>query len=199
MNPEQPAARSKAAAPTAPRLSWTMQEVAGIGMSGVTVAQTIRSMSDADMPAAVKASCAARVANCDMYSSSRAMRRSRIPVREVIHSSEVSTIFSRSALVSTWDGRDDPVPRMTARLSLRVIEPLRRHIGSARNRRSQGGGRRDLQDLVMDPVVHTVAHEVQGHPHGILDGAHRRPAVTDDGGRPHPQERHPAILGVVDF
>ena len=33
-----------------------------------------------------------------------ATRRSRIPVRVRIHSSDVSTIFSRSAFVRTWLG-----------------------------------------------------------------------------------------------
>src|SRR5207247_6320422 len=176
-----------------------MQAVAGIGMSGVTVAQTIRSMSEADRWAEASASCAARVANCDMYSSSRAMRRSRIPVREVIQSSEVSTIFSRSALVSTRDGRAEPVPRMTARLSLRVIQPLRRHRATAWERRPRGLRRRDPQDLVVNPVVHPVAHEIQSDPYGVLDGAHGRPAVADDGGRPNAQKRHAAVLGIVDL
>src|SRR6267142_2310868 len=71
---------------------------------------------------------AARVANCDMYSSSCAMRRSRIPVREMIHSSEVSTILSRSAFVRTRAGRDEPVPRIMARLSPRVIETPQLHV-----------------------------------------------------------------------
>src|SRR6266571_248070 len=199
MNPEQPAARSKAAAPAAPRLLWTMQAVAGIGMSGVTVAHTIRSMSEADMRADSSASCAARVANCDMYSSARAMRRSRIPVRDLIQSSEVSTIFSRSALVSTRDGSAEPVPRMTARLSLRAIQLLRRHRAAARERRARSGRRRDPEDLVVDPIVDPVAHEVQRDPYRVLDGARRRPAVTDDRRRTHAQKRHASVLGVVDF
>jgi hypothetical protein len=33
------------------------------------------------------------------------MRRSRMPVREAIHSSLVSTSFSRSALVTIFSGR----------------------------------------------------------------------------------------------
>ena len=39
-----------------------------------------------------------------VVSSAAATRRSRIPVRLTIHSSEVSIIRSRSALVSTWAG-----------------------------------------------------------------------------------------------
>ena len=39
-----------------------------------------------------------------VVSFAAATRRSRMPVRVTIHSSEVSTIRSRSALVSTWAG-----------------------------------------------------------------------------------------------
>ena len=57
-----------------------------------------------------------------------AMRRSRMPVRWTIHSSEVSTIFSRSALVSRRSGSAQPVPAMTVpihfgrKISGRLIE-----------------------------------------------------------------------------
>src|SRR3972149_1473223 len=193
MNPEQPAARSKAAAPVAPRLFCTMQAVAGIGMSGVTVAQTIRSTPEAGRPADSRARSAARGADCDMYSSSRATRRSRMPVRVVIQSSDVSTILSRSRLVRTLSGSDDPVPRMTARLSPRIVVSLRRHPGPGRKGGPGLAGRRDREDLLVNPVVHAIAHEVQGHPHGGLDGANRGPAVTDDGRSAHPQERHPPV------
>ena len=40
------------------------------------------------------------------------MRRSLMPVRVVIHSSEVSTIFSRSALVRIFSGTYEPTPVM---------------------------------------------------------------------------------------
>jgi hypothetical protein len=40
----------------------------------------------------------------DVHSPSAAIRRSRMPVRVRIHSSLVSTIRSRSALVSTFSG-----------------------------------------------------------------------------------------------
>src|ERR671916_2803983 len=48
------------------------------------------------------------------------MRRSLIPVRLVIHSSEVSTIRSRSALVSTRSGTPIPQPVIAA---LRMVVP----------------------------------------------------------------------------
>ena len=43
-------------------------------------------------------------------SSSRATRRSRIPVRATIHSSEVSTIRDSSSFVRTYSGAFEPMP-----------------------------------------------------------------------------------------
>src|SRR2546428_9572126 len=199
MKPEQPAARSKAAAPVAPSLSWTMQAVAGIGMSGVTVAQMIRSTWEARRPAELSACSAARVANWDMYSSSAAICRSRMPVREAIHSSDVSTIFSRSAFVRTRSGRADPVPLMTARFSPRVIEPPHPQVRTGRKRRAPIAGRRHPENFVVDAVIHAVLHEFLRHAHRVLDGTHGRPSVADDRRRPDPQERHAAVLGIVHF
>src|SRR2546425_961604 len=199
MKPEHPAARSKAAAPAAPRLSWTMQAVAGIGMSGVTVAQMIRSTWEATRPADWSAASAARVANCDMYSSSFAMRRSRMPVRDVIHSSDVSTILSRSAFVRTRAGRDEPVPRMIARLSPRVIETLRLHVSAGPDSVGCAVPRSHPEDFVVDAIVHPGPDEILGHAHGVLDGPHGRSAVADDSGRPHTEKRHPPVFGVVDL
>ena len=76
----------------------------GKNMSGVTVATTIRSSSSADTPAMRSASLAAAAARSLVASFSAAIRRCRIPVRVVIHSSEVSTIFARSSFVSTRCG-----------------------------------------------------------------------------------------------
>ena len=47
------------------------------------------------------------------------MRRSRMPVRVTIHSSDVSTIFSNSALVRIRSGTYEPVPMIeTVRFGL---------------------------------------------------------------------------------
>ena len=73
-------------------------------MSGVMVATMIRSICSGVMPARSMASRAALVAMSEVNSSSAAMRRSLMPVRVVIHSSVVSTIFSRSALVRIRSG-----------------------------------------------------------------------------------------------
>ena len=60
-------------------------------MSGVTVAQMTRSISDGSAPASASASRTAGRAMSLSASSCVAIRRSRIPVRSRIHSSEVST------------------------------------------------------------------------------------------------------------
>ena len=62
------------------------------------------STSAGAMPARSRARRAAAVPMADDVSSAAAMRRSRMPVRVWIHSSLVSTSFSRSAFVSTFAG-----------------------------------------------------------------------------------------------
>jgi hypothetical protein len=104
MNPEQAASMSKAAARKAPSFAWTRQAVAGKSMSGVMVATMIRSICSAVTPARSIARCAARAAMSEVNSFLAAMRLSLMPVRVVIHSSVVSTNFSRSALVRILSG-----------------------------------------------------------------------------------------------
>ena len=89
----------------APSFFCTKQAVDGKNMSGVTVATMISSMSAAVTPAASMALRAALVAMSLVAISGPAMRRSLIPVREVIHSSEVSTILDMSSLVMMRSGR----------------------------------------------------------------------------------------------
>ena len=103
---------SNAAAFFAASLCWTKHAIAGIGWSGVTVATTITSTSLAEEPAAASACRAASTQKSERTSPSPATRRSLIPVRVVIQSSVVSSIFSRSAFVSTRAGRARPVPAM---------------------------------------------------------------------------------------
>jgi hypothetical protein len=88
----------------APIFFCTMQAVAGKNMSGVTVATMMSWMSSAVTPASAMARRAASEARSLVAWSAAAMRRSLMPVREVIHSSLVSTIFERSSLVSTFSG-----------------------------------------------------------------------------------------------
>ena len=62
------------------------------------------SMSSGARPAVRIARSAATAAIDAVVSFAAATRRSRMPVRVTIHSSDVSTIRSRSALVSTCAG-----------------------------------------------------------------------------------------------
>ena len=73
-------------------------------MSGVEVATMTTSSSAGSTPARSSAWRAAGIARSLAAWSSRAIRRSLMPVRVVIHSSFVSTIFSRSAFVRTRSG-----------------------------------------------------------------------------------------------
>src|SRR5205814_9954278 len=112
MKPEQAASKSNAAARRAPIFRCTRQAVEGKGMSGVIVATMMRSICSAVTAAFFSARKAAAAARSEVNSSLAASRRSFIPVREVIHSSEVSTIFSRSALVRILAGTYEPTPEI---------------------------------------------------------------------------------------
>ena len=75
-------------------------------MSGVMVASRMQSTSSGATPALSRHIRAASVdMNAVALSGSRRMRRSRMPVRDRIHSSFVSTSASRSAFVSRSGGR----------------------------------------------------------------------------------------------
>ena len=112
--PEQAAAKSNAQQPCAPSSRWISEAVEGKGMSGEIVEQMIRSRSVALIPAFSRAWREACTERVEVVSWGAAWRRSRMPVRSVIHWSEVSTIFSRSALVITFSGKAEPVPSTPA-------------------------------------------------------------------------------------
>ena len=95
--------------------SCTRQAVAGKTMSGVTVPTTMRSSSEAAMPRRSRASRAAGTQMALVGVPGSTMCRRSMPVRVRIHSSEVSTNFSRSALVSTRSGTNRPREVMRAR------------------------------------------------------------------------------------
>ena len=73
-------------------------------MSGVTVATISRSMSVPSLPACSSACCAAGSERSERACESAAIRRSRMPVRSMIHSSDVSTSFESSSFVTTRSG-----------------------------------------------------------------------------------------------
>ncbi len=108
---------SRAEAFHASRRRWTTDAVEGITESPLQVAKRIRSTSFTDLPAAANARWAATAASSEV--STWLIRRSLIPVRVVIHSSEVSTSCSRSWLVRTLGGMHLPQPVISAlRISL---------------------------------------------------------------------------------
>jgi hypothetical protein len=107
--PEHAAEMSYAAAFVAPSSACMSHAVDGSSRSGVAVDSTITSTSPGWMPARSMAMRLARAAISAAPMSASAMRRSRMPVRSKIHSSDVSTSFSMSAFVITRSGRYRPV------------------------------------------------------------------------------------------
>src|SRR5581483_9214161 len=95
-NPEQPPETSNPHAPVAPILFCTRQAVEGNIMSGVTVPTMIISTSLAAMPRMARHFFAASAQMSLTPSPLANTCRSRMPVRSTIHSSLVSTNFSRS-------------------------------------------------------------------------------------------------------
>ncbi|MEA3345305.1 MAG: hypothetical protein U9Q78_03535 [Chloroflexota bacterium] len=89
-------------------MATTKQAVAGKRCSGVIVATMIRSRSAGSKAPFFSACRAASLANEAVVSPSSAMRRSWMPVRSLIHPSEVSTMRLRSSLVSTRSGSAFP-------------------------------------------------------------------------------------------
>src|SRR6266446_562293 len=160
--PEQAASMSKAAARFAPIFCWTRHAVAGKGISGVIVAQMIKSISSSRTLACSIARRAASTARSEVHCQSAAMRRSLMPERVTIHSSVVSTIFSRSAFVTTRSGTYEPVPTMCTDLVGRFDRGLR------------------SCELVIQPLdvfdnvfVEVAFHKFGGDANGALDGLRR--------------------------
>lgn len=101
--------RSNAAALVAPMDDWTEHALPKTS-SGLEVARMTRSMSEGEMPAMSMARSDAVAAWLESVSPSAKICRFLMPVRAVIHSSVVSTSFSRSWLVRNVSGTDDPQP-----------------------------------------------------------------------------------------
>ena len=99
---------SKAKPCRMPRRFWISTAVAGKVLFGVEVASTIRSMSAGVRPALSSAARAAASPSEAVVSSSAAMWRWRMPVRWAIHSSEVSTMPSKSAFFMMRRGSAEP-------------------------------------------------------------------------------------------
>ena len=115
MNPLQAAFRS-IDMQVIPRSLAIIGAVAGAMRSGVVVARMSTSMSLGLTPASFIASVPARTASSRVELP---IRRSRIPVRSLIHSSEVSRVLERSSLVTMFSGR--PIPQPVKRTPIRDL------------------------------------------------------------------------------
>src|SRR5688572_7067778 len=171
---------SRAAACEASSFRCTVQAIEGRMRSGVTVATKMWSTSWTSTPAASSAFFAASVARSEFSWPGATMRRSRMPVRVTIHSSDVSTIFSRSALDSTRSGRARPVPAMVA---------PRRGLGFGM------GGSQQVEDVRVDALL----DERRGGADRAADGARGRAAVADEDDAVDAEQWRAAVLGVVEL
>src|SRR5258708_25493534 len=115
--PEQAALRSDPQAFLAPILSQTILAVAGNSISAVTVATIRQSISSGLMPRFLQISRATGTQRSEVaLPGSFRILLSSMPVRVRIHSSLVSTIFSRSAFVKRSSGTYPPIAVMAAGL-----------------------------------------------------------------------------------
>ena len=102
--PVQPACTSKAPALVAPILWARIEAVAGMMWSGEMVVTMTRSSSAGSRPPDSRQRRAATSPRSLAACSGAAMRRSRMPVREAIHSSDVSRKVLISSLVMMRSG-----------------------------------------------------------------------------------------------
>src|SRR5689334_16085615 len=171
---------SRHAACEAPSFSCTVHAIDGRMRSGVTVPTKMWSTSWTVRPAISSARVAAANARSELSWPSATMRRSRMPVRVTIHSSEVSTIFSRSKFDRIRSGSALPVPTIVAPRSW-----LGLGIG--------------VSQELLDVLVHALLHERGRRPETAPDGARGRASVPDEDHSVDPEQRRSAVLGVVEL
>src|SRR6185503_1273124 len=179
-NPVHAAKTSYAAAFVAPSFRCSVQAHDGRMRSGVVVASTIWSTSSAFTFAISSARWQAISAMSLEPWSGAAMRRSRMPVRSTIHSSDVSTSFSRSWFVNTRSGTYMPVPVM--------VMP---RIPS---------GRRVMVrlDLLADVLVDALLDERGERVDRAPERARAARAVADEADAVDAEQRRGAVLLPVD-
>src|SRR5690349_13682306 len=148
--------------------------------SGVVVATMIWSMSVASSPAMARARCAAKRDRSEEACSGAPIRRSRMPVRSRIHSSEVSTMRSKSWFVSTRSGTYMPVPVMVAP---RVVSSRAVMV---------------RLDLLANVLVDLVLDELDQGADGAAIGADAARPVADEAHAVDAQERGRPVLLPVD-
>src|SRR5262245_16535724 len=179
-NPVHAANMSYAAAFVAPSFCCSVHAHDGRMRSGVVVASTIWSTSSAFTFAISSARWQAISAMSLEAWSGAAMRRSRMPVRSTIHSSDVSTSFSRSWFVSTRSGTYMPVPVM-------VVPRM-------------PSGRRVMVrlDLLTDVLVDALLDERRQRVDRAPECARAARAVADEADAVDAEQRRGAVLLPVD-
>ena len=105
IKPAHTACTSNAGQPEIPNLCCTIVAVEGNCISGVAVATMIKSILSGETFASANAKRAAAAAKSLVFSFSAAIWRALIPVRVVIHSSEVSIFCAKSSLVTRLAGK----------------------------------------------------------------------------------------------
>src|SRR3954454_15083097 len=152
-------------------------------MSGVTVATTIRSMSFAGTPDWSSAWWTAGRQMSESACSGAATRRSRMPVRSMIHSFVVSTIVDSSSFVITRSGAYAPKPVIeTGRLPLAFAITAVLALHGERQRSARGQLAADLRgrappaDRAADPLQRALELELIARLHDALE-----PHVVDPG------------------
>src|SRR5512137_556562 len=148
--------------------------------SGVVVATMIWSTSVGLIRAASSAWRAAISARSEDACSGAPMRRSTMPVRSRIHSSEVSTMRSRSEFDSTRSGTYIPVPAMVAPRT-----PSRRAVMVR-------------LDLLADVLVHPLLDELGQRPDRAPERPHPARAMADEAHAVDPEQRGRPVLLPVD-
>src|SRR5919106_1607775 len=204
--PAHAASTSNAKALRAPSLACRKTAVAGIGMSGDTVPTMIASSSSGRVLAISSARTDALSAMSEVSSPSAAIRRSLIPVRSVIHSSVVSTIFSRSLLVRTLSGTYEPVPMMCVRPIVSVSRQGARLLIGNRLRRCafslfhgpRGKPRGRTVNRRPDAFCQTMLAGSQRRRQRAGDRARIRATVRDDAHSVRAEQRRTPVFGVVD-
>ena len=118
---------SVVAAVTLPAIpaAWITAAFGGVIRSGLTVPQITRSIADAGTPATPSASRAAAIPSVADESDGPANRRSAMPVRRRIHSSDVSSHSAKVVLGTRRSGRHIPAPRTVTLRTASIARPRR--------------------------------------------------------------------------
>src|SRR4030042_6435031 len=162
-------------------------DVDGIGCPTVAGARMSSSTSSGETSASAMARRPASIARVATLSSGPTTWRSRIPVRDMIHSSDVSTMRSKSLLVRIFSGRNVPRPAIRA---VSVCWSCTLHL----LRTLAGPQLRDLRfDVGYDAVGCVDVGEAEGVPDRLRTGG----AASHEARALHAEARGAPVLRVV--